>query len=127
MREIDKILQQFFNSSIGFRDIQFSPPNYPPYNISTDDEKTYLLEVAVAGYPKDSIKIEEKNNVLKIIGTKQQVEDRKYLTKGISSKEFVLAIPIGKSINIDTAEYVDGMLNIHLSRKEEDVKLITIN
>lgn len=128
MREIDRLLQQFFNSSIGFRELDIpNAINYPKYNISTDDEINYLVEVAVAGIPKEDIVVEEKHNNLRVTAKNRDVpENKKYLTKGITSKGFDLRIPIGKQVVIESAKYDNGILNIYLSKKQEDIKLITV-
>ena len=39
---------------------------YPPYNIVKNDDDKFTLEIAVAGFSKDEIEIEFKENILKI-------------------------------------------------------------
>ena len=40
--------------------------NYPPYNIHRVDEHNYKIEVALAGYSKEDIEIELKENNLTV-------------------------------------------------------------
>jgi molecular chaperone IbpA len=37
--------------------------NYPPYNIVKMDETNYAIQIAVAGFGKDDIEIETKENL----------------------------------------------------------------
>ena len=39
-------------------------PNYPPYNIVKHSDDKYTIEIAVAGFSKDEIDVETKENTL---------------------------------------------------------------
>lgn len=130
MQKLNYDAQNLFNKFIGFNDVKSfqSLNNSPPYNILKDEDSSkYLIEVALAGYSKESIKVELKQNTLSIHGEKSREEDTSiYLYKGITSKSFTLSLPVGKSIEVDKAEFDNGMLRIYLSRTIEDIKLIPI-
>jgi molecular chaperone IbpA len=54
--------------------------NYPPYNLVEVSEDTYMIELALAGFKKEDIAIEQEKNVLTIKGS--SVEDsNKYIHK----------------------------------------------
>ena len=44
----------------------FETPNYPPYNIKKVDKENYQLEMALAGFSKDDIEVEAKENTLSV-------------------------------------------------------------
>ena len=70
--------------------------NYPPYNILRIDENEFVIQVAVAGFGENEIRITVERNILTIIGEKLTAEPPvEYIYKGISDrvfkKEFTLA------------------------------------
>ena len=40
--------------------------NYPPYNINKINDTHYKIEIALAGYSKDDIELELKDNTLTV-------------------------------------------------------------
>ena len=61
-----------------------TPNNYPPHNVIQIDDTHYVVEVAVAGFAKDEIDVELKENVLTVRGEQAKEEDAaeiKYLHK----------------------------------------------
>ena len=69
---------------------QTSPSTYPPYNIVKHDDDKFTIEVAIAGFSKDEIEIEFRENILKIESKSRPEGDdeKEYLHKGISNKRF---------------------------------------
>lgn len=97
--------------------------SYPPYNIMKIDNDHFVVELAVAGFSKDTISITKDSNLLKIVGNKSGGQDEKYVHRGIAgrffSKEFVLA----DYIEVVDAKLEDGVLTIELERQiPEDKK-----
>ena len=43
--------------------------NYPPYNLKQIAEDSYLVEIALAGFNKEDIKVQQEKNVLTISAT----------------------------------------------------------
>ena len=50
--------------------------NYPPYDIIKQDDTKYDIQVALAGYSKEDITVEVKENTLSIKSVKQQDDDK---------------------------------------------------
>ena len=88
---------------------------YPPHNIVklTDDSKEYLIELAVAGFTKDEIEIEQKERTL-IVRGEHQVKGREYINKGISTKKFTRNFRLSEYVEVAGADMKDGILSIHL-------------
>ena len=62
---------------------------YPPYNIERLAENDYRITMAVAGFGKNDIKIEVKEDTLSIRGEKDEVKtERTFLHRGIASRGF---------------------------------------
>ena len=108
--------------------------NYPPYNIRKLSDNDYKIEVALAGYSKDDIELELKDNTLTIRNkTKEKVindESNGVIHKGISTRQFERSFTISEDIKVKNAELKNGLLNIDLERiipDEKKPRLIDIN
>ena len=108
--------------------------NYPPYNIHKIDENNYKIEVALAGYSKDDIELELKENNLTVRNKQKEkvVNDdaNGVIHKGISTRQFERAFTISEDIKIQNAELKNGLLNIDLERiipDEKKARLISIS
>jgi molecular chaperone IbpA len=94
---------------------------YPPHNIIKLDEYNYVVELAVAGFSKKEIDITVSDGSLVIKGEKKQTDEEltfllnvDYLHKGISARAFTKTISIIDTVEVKSAEYVDGILRIKL-------------
>ncbi len=108
-----------------------SNSTYPPYNvIKTDDEDTFLIEVAVAGFAKEDLEITVKDSTLTVKGEiKDSADDAKFVHKGIATRKFTREFALGEYIEVTGAEVLNGMLTIKLERivpEEEKPKTIKI-
>ena len=109
-------------------------PNYPPYNIHKINENEYKIEVALAGYSKDDIELELKDNTLTVRNKqKEKIVNENtngMIHKGISTRQFERAFTISEDIKIKNAELKNGLLNIDLERiipDEKKARLISIS
>ena len=107
--------------------------NYPPYNIHRVDEHNYKIEVALAGYSKEDIEIELKENNLTVRNkTKEKVVNENgngLIHKGISTRQFERSFTISEDIKVKDAELKNGLLAIDLERiipEEKKARLISI-
>ena len=107
--------------------------NYPPYNIHRIDENNYKIEVALAGYSKDDIELELKENNLTVRNKQKEKvvneEGNGVIHKGISTRQFERSFTISEDIKIKNAELLNGLLNIDLERiipEEKKARLIEI-
>ena len=104
---------------------------YPPYNIVKNDDDKFTLEIAVAGFSKDEIEIEFKENILKIESKSRPEgdDDKEYLHKGISNKRFQKAFTLSDDVVVNGADMKDGILKIDMERiipEEKKPRLIEI-
>jgi len=89
---------------------------YPPYNIKKTGENKYCVEMAVAGFSNEDIDIMLEDGKLKISG-KSSHEDNQtetFVYKGISNRAFTRTFSVADTVEVQTAELVNGMLKIHL-------------
>ena len=107
--------------------------NYPPYNICKLSDNDYKIEVALAGYSKDDIELELKENTLTVRNKpKEKVinsDNNGVIHKGISTRQFERAFTISEDIKVKNSELNNGLLNIDLERivpEEKKSRLIEI-
>jgi molecular chaperone IbpA len=102
--------------------------NYPPYNIVRKSDELLCIELALAGFTKDDVKVSADGNLLTVSGETTS-DDRTYVHHGIAARKFTLQFRLGKNTEVVEAEMKDGMLMIdvsYLMPKKEEPKLIDI-
>ena len=95
---------------------------YPHYNIKKLDENKWSIELALAGFSKDDIEIEVKDNMMTINGELKS-EDNEYVYKGISSRKFSKSFTLAEFTECESAKMENGILSITLEKNiPEDKK-----
>lgn len=128
------LLSDFFPNfdswTIGFdrewrilEDLQNSLANgvssYPPYNIKQTGEHSYEIEMAVAGFSKENLRVELNNNRLIIegnSGSKEEKSEADYVYKGIASRHFRQSFALADHVKVIGSELKDGILKVELER-----------
>ena len=104
---------------------------FPPYDIVKSGEEAFCIEMALAGFTKDEIKVEVKENNLTIEGDLSGRHDNSdYVHKGIARRAFQRKFILNDTIEVEGAELTDGVLHINLKQnipEEQRPKQITIN
>ena len=107
--------------------------NFPPYNIVKTGENTYDVELALAGFNKNDIEVEYKENNLTVKSKKQDKAeetdpDGNMIHRGISKRMFTRSFTIANDVEVKGAELKDGLLKVSLERIiPEHKKAKTIN
>ena len=127
-------LTPLFRRSIGFDRLndlfdyamQSDTPNYPPYNIEKTGDHHYRIVVATAGFAEEELMINLENQVLTILG--KPAEERtdntiEFLHKGIARRSFKLSLRLDEHIEVQHADYENGLLKIDLQRIIPEEKL----
>ena len=130
MRTID--LSPLYRSFIGFDHLASmidaasrneKQASYPPYNIELLAEDKYRITMAVAGFAESDISIEVQENTLHVVGKKEaKEEDRKFLHKGISERNFERKFQLGDHVKVLAADMKNGLLHIDLERVIPEAK-----
>jgi molecular chaperone IbpA len=101
---------------------------FPPYNVRKVDEDTFVVELAVAGYNRESLTITEHDGTLEIKGERpEDVEE--YIHKGIAGRKFTRTFALSEYMYVDKADLNDGMLYVVVKRdlpEEKKPKTIKI-
>ena len=109
----------FFNS---LDSITGDVKGYPHYNIKKLDDNKWIIELALAGFSKDDIEIEVKDNIMNIKGELKE-ENNEFVYKGISSRKFSKSFTLAEFTECESAKMENGILSITLEKNiPEDKK-----
>jgi molecular chaperone IbpA len=104
---------------------------YPPYDIIREGESNYKIELAVAGFKKDELSIQLKDNTLTIKGeSNSKNSNGDYLHKNIARRSFSKDFTLAENIEVGDAEFEDGVLGVSLTHnipEEQRPKEISIH
>ena len=128
-------LKDFLNFSVGFDSIFhnlehlcYNGAPYPHYDVVKSEDENYTLEMALAGYKKDSIKVSVKDNILTVEGGSKDDPNKNYVSKGIAKRYFKKRMQISDHLEVEKAKFEDGMLLISLKNiRESKAKEIKIS
>lgn len=91
---------------------------YPPHNVVKHTDNQFSIELALAGYRPEDLKVEVKDGILVIQGDGRPVlkdeAEREYLHRGISAKKFTRTFRLSEHVVVDGADFVNGLLVIDL-------------
>jgi len=91
---------------------------YPPYNIEVTGTDEYRITMAVAGFTRDDLDVQVKENVLSVSGARKDDDGkRKYLHRGIATRSFERQFQLADYVRVSRAELKDGLLHISLVRE----------
>ena len=91
--------------------------NYPPYNIIEINNVESRLEVALAGFKKDELKVFTEFGKLHVQGTKEkQEDDRTFRHRGVAARDFTRIWSLSDDTEIRGVEFTDGLLVVQLGK-----------
>ena len=103
---------------------------YPPHNVIKTGDRTYTVELAVAGFKREDLSIELKDHVLTIKGDRaQRRPEDQYVHRGLSTRKFVKSYRLSEYTEVVGADLTDGILTVDLEvivPEEQTPKFITI-
>ena len=126
MRDYD--FSPLWRSSIGF-DRLFDLINttqgldrqdgYPPYDIVRTGPEAYRITLALAGFSPNDINITAVQNQLTVAGRTETADKgtREFLYQGISSRPFERHFSLEDHVEVQSANFENGLLEIDLVRR----------
>ncbi len=94
--------------------------NYPPYNLINVSNVVSRLEIALAGFKKDEIKVYTEYGKLVVEGKKEEKEDTDYAHRGLSKRSFERAWTIADDTIVKEVTFEDGLLSVTLGKVVPD-------
>ena len=122
MNELDIIRNHFLGFNNDFFDNFRTVSTYPPYNVREKNDLG-VIEFAVAGFAEGDLKVEVKDQTLKVSGSKEKKSEGQlkhesdFYHKGISDRTFRKSFKLHEHIRIDGAELKDGLLKVTYKRE----------
>jgi len=91
--------------------------NYPPYNIVEISNVESKLEVALAGFKKDEVKVFTEFGKLHVQGSKEEQEDdREFRHRGLANRNFTRVWTLSDDTEVRGVEFTDGLLVVQLGK-----------
>jgi HSP20 family molecular chaperone IbpA len=106
---MDDYLDRFFNDS--------PQSNYPPYNLIQLNNHESTLEIALAGFKKDELKVYTEFGKLYVEGEKEATEvDGTFVHQGLAQRSFKRVWTVSDDTKVGSVEFVDGLLTVQLNK-----------
>ena len=107
-------LDDYFNT---FFSSEFPTTNYPPYNLVQLNNHESRLEIALAGFKKDEVKVYTEFGKLYVEGKKEESETvGEVVHKGLAQRSFSRAWTLTDDTEVRQVSFEDGLLVVELSK-----------
>tara|TARA_B100000686_G_C16789676_1_gene977766 strand:+ start:1110 stop:1544 length:435 start_codon:yes stop_codon:yes gene_type:complete len=91
--------------------------NYPPYNIVEINNVESRLEIALAGFKKNELKVFTEFGKLHVEGKKEEQEDAgTFVHRGLANRSFTRVWTLSDDTEIRGARFDDGLLVVTLGK-----------
>ena len=92
--------------------------SYPPYNIEKTGDDAYQVTIAVAGFSREELDVEVRDNQLVVVGKgANNRKETEYLHRGIGRRAFQRLFQLADHVEVRGADLKDGLLVINLVRE----------
>ena len=106
---MDDYLNRFWEDTTTF--------NYPPYNLVHLNNHESKLEIALAGFKKDEVKVYTEFGKLYVEGKKEESEsDGTFIHKGLAQRSFKRVWTITDDTEVGSVKFEDGLLTVDLNK-----------
>jgi len=107
---MDDYLDRFFNAPM-------QSSNYPPYNLIQLNNHESRLEIALAGFKKDELKVFTEFGKLYVEAIKEDKEaDGEFVHKGLAQRSFKRSWTLSDDTEIGSVSFEDGLLTVDLKK-----------
>ena len=107
---MDDYLDRFFNEPS-------QTSNYPPYNLIQLNNHESTLEIALAGFKKDELKVFTEFGKLYVEGRKEESEvDGTFVHKGLAQRSFERVWTVSDDTKVGSVKFEDGLLTVQLNK-----------
>ena len=119
---LPELLEKINRNSIGIDDYlnrfwDTPATNYPPYNLVQINNVLSKLEIALAGFKKDDIKVYTEFGKLHVEGKKEKSEDDgEFVYKGLAQRSFAREWTLSDDTEVRSVSFDNGLLTVELSK-----------
>ena len=122
--DLPALLDRISKNSIGMHDyldrvfdFQETTSNYPPYNLIQLNNHESKLEIALAGFKKDELKVYTEFGKLYVEGKKEEPEvDGEFVYKGLAQRSFQRVWTVSDDTKVGSVKFEDGLLSVELNK-----------
>ena len=104
---MDDYFDRFFNETT---------TNYPPYNLVQVSNTQSRLEVALAGFKKNEVKVYTEYGKLTIEANVDEKEEATFLHRGLARRSFTRSWAIPDDTEVREVKFTDGLLTVELGK-----------
>lgn len=102
---------------------------YPPYNVIKQNDDMFIIDLAVAGFTRDTLEVIEDNGTIIVKGNIETKTGTEYIYKGIACRKFTRKFTLAEYMHVKAVDLVNGILSIAVVREvpaEKKPKTFTI-
>jgi len=105
---MDEYFDSFWNAS---------PSNYPPYNLIHESNVLSRLEIALAGFKRDEVKVYTEYGKLIVEAEKEEKkEPETYTHRGLAQRSFSKQWSLSDDTEVGDVTLEDGLLTVTLKK-----------
>ena len=109
---MDEYFDSFWNAS---------PSNYPPYNLIHESNVLSRLEIALAGFKRDEVKVYTEYGKLIVEAQKEEKkEPETYTHRGLAQRSFTKQWSLTDDTEVGEVTLEDGLLTVTLKKVVPD-------
>mgnify|MGYP003112234670 FL=1 len=118
---INQLMERLQRNTIGMdnyfdRIFSYEAQSYPPYNLVQVSEDESRLELALAGFSNDEVKVYTERGSLVVEGNRKANEERTYVHRGLAQRSFTRKWDISEDTEVSKVTFENGLLVVVLSR-----------
>ncbi len=118
---INQLMERLQKNTIGMDDyfdrvFGVEAQSYPPYNLVQVNEDESQLEMALAGFTDQEVKVYTEKGNLVVEGKKVQADDREYVHRGMAQRSFTRTWSISEDTEVSNVTFENGLLVVTLTR-----------
>ena len=120
---LPELIEKINRNSIGLDDYlnrfwdNTTVTNYPPYNLVQINNVVSRLEIALAGFKKDDIKVFTEFGKLHVEGKKEKSEDDgEFVYKGLAQRSFTREWTLSDDTEVRSVSFDNGLLTVELGK-----------
>ena len=120
---LPELMEKITRNSIGMDDYlnrfwdDTTTSNYPPYNLVQVNNVLSRLEIALAGFKKDEVKVYTEFGKLSVEGKKEEPkDDGEFVYKGLAQRPFARQWTLSDDTEVRSVSFDDGLLVVELGK-----------
>ena len=118
---INQLMDRLQKNTIGMDDyfdrvFGVEAQSYPPYNLVQVNEDESQLEMALAGFTDQEVKVYTEKGNLVVEGKKAQADDREYVHRGMAQRSFTRTWSISEDTEVSGVTFENGLLVVTMTR-----------